>query len=227
MALDIVLSFIGTCKVICLSKGQSPPYDQLSRILPLLGEKKEQHQQQQAHLSENRVLFILIHLCWVEKKWDMHTHASHFRPFLRVSHNAASFYLGTTGAVIQIGRRWQLWIPSVWCHSLPLSLWTGDRQSFLRLMPVLPSALKHGNYTSFYVPLVQACDSNSEPISAAVLLRITAWQRGVTMCMLSWKNMFRDNTRSCSIFHISDGMMLIPVDIIPWVFSSFDILIKY
>ncbi len=68
---------------------------------------------------------------------------------------------------------------------LSLSLWTGDRQSFLRLMPVLPSALKHGNYTSFYVPLVQACDSNSEPISAAVLLKITAWQRGVTMCMLS------------------------------------------
>lgn len=117
----------------------------------------------------------------------MHTHASHFRHFLRVSHNAASFYLGTTAAVIQIGRRWQLWIPSVWCHSLSLSLWTGDRQSFLRLMPVLPSALKHGNYTSFYVPLVQACDSNSEPISDAVLLRITAWQRGVTMCMLSWK----------------------------------------
>lgn len=40
MALDIVLSFTGTCKVICLSKGQSSPYDQLSRILPLLGEKR-------------------------------------------------------------------------------------------------------------------------------------------------------------------------------------------
>lgn len=184
MALDIVLSFIGTCKVICLSKGQSSPYDQLSRILPLLG-KKEQHQQQQAHLSENWVLFILIYLCWVEEKWDMHTHASHFRLFLRVSHNAAQFYLGTTGVVIQNGWRWQLWILSVWCHSL--SLWTGKRQSFLRLMPMFPSAPKHGNYTSFYVRLVQACDSNSEPISAAVLLRITAWQRGVTMCMLSWK----------------------------------------
>lgn len=111
--------------------------------------------------------------------------------------------------------------------AVPLSLWTGDRQSFLRLMPVFPSAPKHGNYTSFYVPLVQACDSNSVPISAAVLLRITAWQRGVTMCMLSWKNMFGDNTRSCAIFHIRDGMMFIPVDIIPRVFFSFDILIKY
>jgi len=66
-----------------------------------------------------------------------------------------------------------------------LSLWTGKRQSFLRLMPVFPSAPKHGNYTSFYVPLDQACDSNSEPISAAVLLRIASWQRGVTVYKLS------------------------------------------
>lgn len=132
---------------------------------------------------------------WVEKNWDMHTHASHFRPFLCVSHDAAQFYLGTTGAVIQIGWRWQLWIPAVWCHSL----WMFDRQRFLRLMPVFPFAPKHGNYTSVYVPLVQACNSNSESISAAVLLRITAWQRGVTMCMLSWKNVFRDNTLMCHL----------------------------
>lgn len=218
MALDIVLSFIGTCKVICLSKGQSSPYDQLSRILPLLGEKKEQHQQQQAHLSENWILFILIHLSWIEKRKK--------RKKTKHAHTCVSFQ----NFHLSLSQCSTILFKNYWsCHSnqvkvaimdsvsvMPLSLWTSDRQSFLRLMPVFPSAPKHGNYTSFYVPLVQACDSNSEPISAAVLLRITAWQRCVTMCML---NMFGDNTCSCAIFHIHDGMMFIPVDIIPECFS--------
>lgn len=111
---------------------------------------------------------------------------------------------------------------------LSLSLWTSKRQSFLRLMPVFPSAPKHGNYTSFYVPLVQACDSNSEPISAGVLFRITAWQRGVTMySMLSWKTCSEITCIHVPSFIYVMEWYLSQWILSPWVFSSFDILIKY
>lgn len=120
MALDIVLSFIGTCKVICLSKGQSSPYDQLSRILPLLGKKRATPTTASPPVWELGLIYYNILVLGWGKMRHAHT-SSHFRLFLRVSHNAAQFYLGTIGVVIQNGWRWQLWILSVWCHSLSLS----------------------------------------------------------------------------------------------------------